>query len=759
MNNFPEDMIMSGYRIIIDKTRLLVAFKTSQTLEKLLDQLQKTRFVLEGYDDNDENRKKIRNERNSLMGPINHTDKRFWIHTRNHEIINNDSFNEIKEIFGNEIDWVGPVYHRPEAFGLEGRICPLPNILLIKFTNSIENLDKNFIESLHSIGLRELPELSKYLGDHHEYIIEDVLENNNAYQIKEKLERDGEFIEEILFESMPLIVPIAMIPNDSFFTQQWNMQTVMAGGNGTTAWNYSTGNSNVVICIIDSGCDLTHPELQGQFATQGVRLDNMTANGSPITPPASANTNIAHGTACAGIAAASFNNSLGVSGMAGGCRLMPLAFVNWTDVELRRGIDFATNNGASIISMSLTFDLTSAAVVDPAIQNAFNNDIVLCAATGNQNMGTITYPARNLLVIAVGASDRLDNRKTPTSPDMENWGSNFGPEISVVAPGVRIPTTDIQGSTGFTTNNFVMNFNGTSSATPLVAGLAGLIRSMNPTFTNQQVRDRIERNADKVGTVPYFNTPGHPNGTWNQVMGHGRINALKTVIDMDNLWIAWKGSGNDNLNAMNPFNPSSKITLSETSDTSPSITAFNNSIWIAWKGSGNDNLNVMDVFVPINKIILSETSDAFPGVAPNPGGLRIAWKGSGNDNLNVMNDPDQIPPGLKTILNETSDSSPSIASIGDFLFIAWKGSGNDNLNVMDVFDPNNKKVLSDTSSHSPSIAAQEGTLFIAWKGSGNDNLNVMNVLNISDPNMIQNKLVLDETSDTAPSLTTFRPSF
>jgi subtilisin family serine protease len=182
---------------------------------------------------------------------------------------------------------------------------------------------------------------------------------------------------------MPLIFPIALTPSDTFFIQQWNMQTVLAGGNRTTAWNYSTGNNNVVICIIDSECDLTHPDLHNQYAMQGVRLDNMMGNGSPINPPTAANTNTAHGPACAGIAAEAFNNSLGVSGMTGGCMPMSLAFVNWINVELRRVINFATTNGASIISMSLIFPLTSAAVVDPAIQNAFNNDVVLCATTGN----------------------------------------------------------------------------------------------------------------------------------------------------------------------------------------------------------------------------------------------------------------------------------------------------------------------------------------------------------------------------------------
>ena len=128
----------------------------------------------------------------------------------------------------------------------------------------------------------------------------------------------------------------------------------------------------------------------------------------------------------------------------------------------------------------------------------------MCVATHNYN-SSITYPATNPLVMACGASDEIDNRKTPSSPDGEDWwGSNFGPEISVVAPGVHIPTTDIQGNDGYNKSsdavdnygNYYLTFNGTSSATPHVAGLAA---------------------------------PGYPNGTWNQEMGYGRINVLRAL--------------------------------------------------------------------------------------------------------------------------------------------------------------------------------------------------------------------------------------
>ena len=227
---------------------------------------------------------------------------------------------------------------------------------------------------------------------------------------------------------MPVIRPTAIVPSDTLYTQQWDMERIGAGGLGTSGWDLSTGVSSVVVAVLDEGVDLSHPDLR--FVSNGINLGTLAPDGSPTGD---------HGTACAGIAAALFNNALGIAGVAGGALVLPIAFQTWSDVEVAMGINYASTHGGDVISMSFGFNGWSRAIIDPAIAAAFANDVIMVVATHNHN-GAITYPATHPLVIAVGASDQVDNRKSPSSPDGETWwGSNFGAEISVVAPGVLIP--------------------------------------------------------------------------------------------------------------------------------------------------------------------------------------------------------------------------------------------------------------------------------------------------------------------------------
>src|SRR5215204_81901 len=562
MKNFPRNLTHgSGVMMTLDLSRLLLSFTQPHKQEDVESLIERFGLIVETGRNGDFERTTDRTLRQ--MNAVNNTTNDFWVRTKDNSEVNDELFNTIEQELAETLEWIGPVYRVGNTPGLGGLMCPIPNVLLIKQLADQEGeRDSDISSAAAAVGtdLREIPEKSKYLSGYRYFIITDV-RKQNSYQLREILQEKVNGLD-VRFENMPMINPTAFVPNDTQYAQQWDMRQIQAGGAGTTGWDLSTGNNTVVICILDSGCDLTHPDLQ--FFGRGIDLGTMAGDGSPNGPdPRPA----AHGTACAGIAASIINNNLGIAGVAGRCRIMPLALQRASDGEVAAGINYAADNGARVISISQRvyaagvvgvglapvgiWDFT---IIDPAIAHAVNvRGCVICAATGNENNGTVNgYPALHPLVIACGASDQSDNRKSPASPDGETWGSTFGTNtylgqntgVSVVAPGVLIPTTDRQGANGYNTaagtaGDYTMRFNGTSSATPHVAGFAGLLRSLYSALTNNQVRDIIEKTAQKVGRVAYADQPGFPNGTRNQEMGYGRINVLRGLDFADVMIKDW----------------------------------------------------------------------------------------------------------------------------------------------------------------------------------------------------------------------------
>ena len=282
--------------------------------------------------------------------------------------------------------------------------------------------------------------------------------------------------------------------------------------------------------------------------------------------------NDAHGTCCAGIIAAEDNN-IGVVGVAYNANVIPIriAYVNpvyphnWITCEdwIVDGLNMAWDYyGADVLSNSWGGGSNSNAIndeIEAAVENGRNGKgCVVSFASGNYNQNTVLYPASLPQVIAVGAISPCGERKSPTSCDTETtWGSNYGTALSIVAPGVLIPTTDIQGAAGYNPNmtihtdnngilvsqdfsntDYTIWFNGTSSACPHVSGVAALILSANPNLTGQQVRDIIETTAQKIrnvdtdplnGLYSYAVSSDHPNGSWNNQVGYGLVDAYAAV--------------------------------------------------------------------------------------------------------------------------------------------------------------------------------------------------------------------------------------
>lgn len=280
-------------------------------------------------------------------------------------------------------------------------------------------------------------------------------------------------------------------PNDPDFPSQWHLYKIQ----GPSAWNYTVGQSGVVIGVIDSGLDTTHPDL----------APKLTAGWNFITGTSTITDTMGHGTAVSGTAAAATNNGAGVSGVAWNNLIMPLVVVDSTGnasySNMASAITYAADNGARVVNLSLAGS-TSSSTLQSAVDYAWNKGVVVVAAAGNYSTSAPYYPAACNNVMAVSSTDANDNFST---------FSDYGSWISVSAPGENILTTNSGGSYG--------GWSGTSFSSPIVAGLAALVFSYNPALTPATVVSLIEKNADDLGT------PGFDN-----YYGWGRVNAYRTLL-------------------------------------------------------------------------------------------------------------------------------------------------------------------------------------------------------------------------------------
>jgi len=282
------------------------------------------------------------------------------------------------------------------------------------------------------------------------------------------------------------IVKADFVPNDPKYNTQYAPQRI----NMPTAWDLNLGNSNVKIAIIDSGIDYNHPDLAGKV-TKG--KDYVNSDNDPMDDNG-------HGTHCAGNAAAKTNNGVGIAGIGFNCSLAAYKVLgaggSGLTSDTTQAIIDATDAGVDVISMSLGSAGESTAEGD-AVNYAWNKGVVLVAAAGNDGVTAHHWPGAFENCICVGASDSAD-----AQADFSNFGADW---VDVAAPGVDILST-LPG------NQYAME-SGTSMATPVVAGLVGLMKSYAPDSTNVEIRKALEDNCDDIGT-------------W---IAKGRVNGFKAL--------------------------------------------------------------------------------------------------------------------------------------------------------------------------------------------------------------------------------------
>ena len=304
-------------------------------------------------------------------------------------------------------------------------------------------------------------------------------------------------------------LPQPITPNDTHYTTyQWNLPQVRA----SYAWAVSTGSSDVVVAVLDTGADLTHPDLQGKFVAGYDFIHN----------GADPSDDEGHGTHVAGIVAALTDNSQGVAGVSWGGKIMPVKVLDWQGLgvssQIAQGIIWATDHGARIINMSLGGE-NGSATLQNAVNYAYSRGALVVAAAGNEYQAgnPVIYPAAYPHVLAVAATGNEDEHARY---------SETGYYVDVAAPGGN-PTSSWDSNP----NHWIMStcwrgasygeyaqIAGTSQAAPHVAGLAALVWSVNPTLSNDQVEQIIEETAVDVGT------PGR-----DDVFGYGRIDAYRAL--------------------------------------------------------------------------------------------------------------------------------------------------------------------------------------------------------------------------------------
>lgn len=339
---------------------------------------------------------------------------------------------------------------------------------------------------------------------------------------------------------------ISFVPNDPYYSlSQWGVQRIYAD----QAWDLTLGSKNVTIAILDTGIDYTHEDLAANMWNDSSGYhgydfwnddhnpmdDNINGYSSGVWEPG---LYIYHGTHVAGVVGAVTNNGVGIAGVAQ-VRLMAVKVMNdsgeGTDATVAQGIQYAVDNGADIITMSLGVDSPTLALSN-AVNYAAAHHVLMAAAAGNDGSSSVSYPAAYPHVIAVGATDRFDHRAS---------FSNYGSALEIMAPGAQIWSTKA--------GDAYQELSGTSTATPFVAGVAGLMLSVNPGLTPAGLRTVLNQTAADLGATGWDSTTG-----WGLVDARAAVVAVSgpstSIIDYptsatpnQTLTIKWSVSGSGGL--------------------------------------------------------------------------------------------------------------------------------------------------------------------------------------------------------------------
>ncbi len=451
--------------------------------------------------------------------------------------------------------------------------------------------DADFDKTLKSNGSKSLGKL-RGLRTH----AVSVPPGQTEEKLAEKLARHPH----VKFAELDRLALPAATTNDPLLPSQWHLPKIKAN----TAWDTSIG-SGTIIAILDTGIDPSHPDLAGQLVAGW----NFYGNNSDTSDPHG------HGTAVAGAASAAANNGTGVASVAWGARLMPVriadanAYAYWSTVA--QGLTWAADNGARVANISYVGVAGSSTVQSAANYMRGKGGVVVVAAGNNAKDEGI--PSTDSMIV-VSATNSSDSRASFSS-----WGAF----VDLAAPGEYIYTTTRGGGYQY--------WNGTSLASPVVAGAAAMIKTIRPGFTAAQVETALFAGADDLGAAGRDST-----------YGFGRLNAAAAIV----------AAGSVTQDTTAP-------TASIASPTGGTVSGS-----IAVGVNATDNVGVARVELKANgRLVGSDTAAPFSfvwdtaQVTSGPATLSaIAYDAAGNSGLST--------PVAVTVSNVSSDAVPPTVTIG-----------------------------------------------------------------------------------------------
>ncbi len=309
----------------------------------------------------------------------------------------------------------------------------------------------------------------------------------------------------------------ALVPNDPNFTRLWgfnntgqNRGTADVDLDAVEAWDTTTGVSNIIVVVMDTGVEPDHPDLN-QIPGADFTTDGTAGKGGPV------NACDRHGTAVAGCVAGKINNALGTVGVAPGCRAASArTFISnspcdgtWTGQSswTVAALAWAESIGARVTVNANGYGFQSSAIAQKYADTR-SRGMIHFASAGNTTSNTVTYPASLPSVLAVGAIDRTGKLAAT---------SNHGSDLAFVAPGVSIYTTDRTGADGYSASDYTLA-SGTSFAAPYAAGIAALVLSRNSSLTSSNVEQILQQSCTDLGTTGFDTT-----------FGYGLLNAQRAL--------------------------------------------------------------------------------------------------------------------------------------------------------------------------------------------------------------------------------------